>query len=70
MVGPPASWGPGVPTPGCLHQQGRWAITQLLGHEGGTRSEWWSPRLWLFGAARTQGKAHLNTGVPSLAVCQ
>ena len=55
MVSPPASWGPGVPTPGCLHQH-RWAITQLLGYKG-----CWGPRPWLFGATRTEGKAHHNT---------
>ena len=31
QVGPPASWCPGVLTPGCLLQQGRWAIIRLQG---------------------------------------
>ena len=40
-------------------RQGRWAITQLLGHKVALGVL--GPRPWLFGATRTQGKARLNT---------
>ena len=48
-VGPEASWGLGVPTPGCLWQRGGKATAQLAGHTGGRAR-----------ATRTQGKARIN----------
>ena len=67
-----ASWGSWVPIPGCLRQRGSNTTTRA-----GVLQEWQAPgylgpRPWLFGAARSQGRAHVDnlTGswVPSLAV--
>ena len=72
-LGQQASWGPGVPTSGCLRQRGSKATARA-----DRPPEWLSPgclgpRPWLFGAARSQGKAHIDnlrgSWVPSLAVC-
>ena len=41
-VGQQASWGPGVPTPGCLGQWGRKATTRA-----GRPSEWQNPGTWV-----------------------
>ena len=67
-------WGPWVLTPGCLKQRGSKATTHA-----GLPLEWQAPgclgpQPWLFGAARSQGRAHVDnlrgSWAPSLAVCK
>ena len=60
-VGQQASWGPGVPTPGCLRQRGSKTTTLADGHQRDERGVLGSPPLAVWRSALTGQSPLLTT---------